>query len=32
MKHYEWAIIGGGITGIIISEILIREGHSVQGR
>ena len=29
MKHYEWAIIGGGITGIIISEILIREGHSV---
>jgi len=29
MKKYEWAIIGGGIAGIILSEILVREGHSV---
>ncbi len=29
MKKYDWAIIGGGITGIVLSEILIREGHSV---
>ena len=28
-KNYEWAVIGGGITGIAVSEILIREGHSV---
>jgi len=29
MEKYDWAIIGGGITGIVLSEILIREGHSV---
>jgi len=29
MKEYDWAIIGGGITGVVLSEILIREGHSV---
>ena len=29
MDQYDWAIIGGGITGIVLSEILIREGHSV---
>jgi len=29
MKSYEWAIIGGGIAGIAVSEILCREGHSV---
>jgi hypothetical protein len=28
MKKYEWAIIGGGIAGISIAEILSREGHS----
>ena len=28
MKSYEWAIIGGGIAGIAVSEILCREGHS----
>ena len=29
MKSYEWCVIGGGIAGIAISEILSREGHSV---
>lgn len=29
MKSYEWAVIGGGIAGIAVSEILAREGHSV---
>jgi len=29
MKSYEWAVIGGGIAGIAVSEILVREGHSV---
>ena len=29
MKSYEWAVIGGGIAGIAVSEILCREGHSV---
>jgi hypothetical protein len=28
MKKFEWAIIGGGIAGISIAEILSREGHS----
>ena len=28
-KQYEWAVVGGGIAGIAISEILTREGHSV---
>lgn len=26
---YEWVIVGGGISGIILSEILTREGHTV---
>jgi len=26
---YEWAIVGGGISGIVLAEILTREGHSV---
>ena len=29
MKIYEWLIVGGGIAGISLSEILTREGHSV---
>lgn len=29
MKTYEWAVIGSGIAGISIAEILTREGHSV---
>ena len=29
MKKYNWAVVGGGIAGIIASEILTREGHSV---
>ena len=29
MKKYEWAVIGSGIAGVIASEILTREGHSV---
>lgn len=29
MKKFEWVVIGSGIAGIIASEILIREGHSV---
>jgi len=29
MKKYEWAIIGSGIAGISIAEILTRQGHSV---
>lgn len=28
-KEYEWAIVGGGVVGIFIAEILTREGHSV---
>jgi len=28
-KEYEWAVIGGGVAGIAISEILSRENHSV---
>ena len=28
-KSYEWGVIGGGIAGIAVSEILVREGHSV---
>lgn len=26
---YEWIIVGGGIAGIALAEILTREGHSV---
>ena len=29
MKKYEWAVVGSGIAGISIAEILSREGHSV---
>ena len=29
MKTFDWIIVGGGITGISLSEILTREGHSV---
>ena len=29
MKSYEWAVIGSGIAGISIAEILTRQGHSV---
>ncbi len=29
MKQYEWAVIGSGIAGISIAEILTRQGHSV---
>ena len=29
MKSYDWIIVGGGIAGISIAEILSREGHSV---
>jgi len=28
MKKYEWAIIGSGIAGTSVAEILTREGHS----
>ena len=29
MEKYEWAVVGSGIAGVITSEILTREGHSV---
>ena len=29
MKSYDWIVIGGGITGISIAEILTRQGHTV---
>jgi len=29
MKKYDWAVVGSGIAGISIAEILSREGHSV---
>jgi len=29
MKTFDWVIVGGGIAGISLSEILTREGHSV---
>ena len=29
MKRYEWAVVGSGIAGISIAEILSRQGHSV---
>ena len=29
MKTFDWIIVGGGIAGICLSEILTREGHSV---
>mgnify|MGYP001222297538 CR=1 FL=1 len=27
MEQYEWGIVGGGIAGITIAEILTRQGH-----
>jgi len=27
--RYEWIIVGGGITGIVLAEILTRENHKV---
>ena len=29
MQKFEWAVIGSGIAGLVSSEILTREGHSV---
>jgi len=29
MKTFDWIIVGGGIAGISLAEILTREGHSV---
>ena len=29
MKKFDWIVVGGGIAGISLSEILTREGHSV---
>jgi len=29
MKTYDWIIVGGGIAGISLCEILTREGHLV---
>jgi len=29
MKSYDWIVVGGGITGISIAEILTRQGHTV---
>ena len=29
MKIFDWIIVGGGIAGISLSEILTREGHTV---
>ena len=29
IEKYEWAVVGSGIAGVITSEILTREGHSV---
>ena len=28
-KHYEWIVVGGGISGLSIAEMLCREGKSV---
>ena len=28
-KSYDWIVVGGGIAGISVAEILTREGHSV---
>jgi hypothetical protein len=28
-KDFEWIIVGGGVAGISLAEILTREGHSV---
>ena len=29
MKNFDWIVVGGGVAGISLSEILTREGHSV---
>ena len=29
MLKHEWAIIGSGVTGISVAEILTRQGHDV---
>lgn len=29
MKSFEWGVVGSGIAGIALAEILTREGHSV---
>ena len=29
MKTFDWIIVGGGVAGISLCEILSREGHSV---
>ena len=29
MKIFDWIVVGGGIAGISLGEILTREGHSV---
>ena len=29
MKNFDWIVVGGGIAGISLCEILTREGHSV---
>jgi len=29
MKKFDWVVVGGGIAGISLCEILTREGHSV---
>ena len=29
MKTFEWIIVGGGVAGIALSEILTRQGHTV---
>ena len=29
MKTFDWIVVGGGIAGISLAEILTREGHSV---
>ena len=29
MKSYDWIIVGGGVAGVSVAEILTREGHNV---
>ena len=29
MKTFDWIVVGGGVAGISLSEILTREGHTV---
>ena len=30
MRTFGWIIVGGGITGVSLCEILMREGHSAK--